>query len=128
LGEITGYLKAHGEEAMKPYVVPLATALGHLQQATQWLAGNGTTKPDHAGAAATDYLHLMGLVALGYMWCRIVQVAQTKLAADQTAERMGAKLVTGRFFFDRMLPETAAHLARIQSGSASVMALAADEF
>jgi acyl-CoA dehydrogenase len=127
-GEIAGYLKAHGEEAMKPYVGPLAVALGHLQQATQWIARSAPGKPDDAGAAATDYLHLMGLVALGYMWCRIVQVAQTKLAADQTAERMGAKLVTGRFFFDRMLPETAAHLARIQSGSASVMALAADEF
>ena len=93
-----------------------------------WLMRDAPATPDNAAAGATDYMHLMGLVALGYMWCRIVQVAQAKLAADPGAERMRAKLVTGRFFCDRVLPETAAHLARIQSGAASVMALAAAEF
>ena len=37
---------------MKPYVSPLSTALGHLQQATAWLMQNAITKPDNAGAAA----------------------------------------------------------------------------
>ena len=66
---------------MKPYVGPLAAALGHLQQATMWLMKNAPAKPDDAGAGATDYMHLFGLVALGYMWCRIAEAANGKLAA-----------------------------------------------
>jgi acyl-CoA dehydrogenase len=125
--EVQGYLKEQSGEAMKPYAGPLAAALGHLQQATMWLMQNAMAKPDNAGAAATDYMHLFGLVALGYMWCRIVAAAQAKLAGSAD-ERMNAKLVTARFFMERMLPETATHLARIQSGAASLMALPAESF
>jgi hypothetical protein len=41
---------------------------------------------------------------------------------------MNAKLVTARFFVERMLPETATHLARIQAGAASTMDLPAEAF
>ncbi len=63
------------------------------------------------------------------MWCRMVEAAHAKLAAgDGDAARMQAKLVTGRFFMERMLPETAIHLARIQAGAASTMELPAEAF
>ena len=128
LGEVQDYVGQHGEEAMKPYVAPLATALGHLQEATAWLMRNAPARPDDAGAGATDYMHLMGLVLLGYMWCRIVEAAMARLAADAAAEAMRHKLVTGRFFVERMLPETAVHLARIRLGAGNVMALPAEAF
>jgi 3-(methylsulfanyl)propanoyl-CoA dehydrogenase len=128
-GEVQGYIKAHGNDAMKPYVAPLMAALGHLQQATMWLMQNALAKPDNGGAAATDYLGLFGLCALGYMWCRMVESAQAKIASgDGAAERLKGKLVTARFFMERMLPETAAHLARIQTGAASMMELPAEAF
>jgi len=128
-GEVQGYIKAHGDDAMKPFVAPLTTALGHLQQATMWLMQNALAKPDNGGAAATDYLGLFGLCALGYMWCRMVESAHAKIASgDGAAERMKGKLVTARFFMERMLPETATHLARIQAGAASVMDLPAEAF
>ena len=41
---------------------------------------------------------------------------------------LSTKLVTGRFFMERMLPETSVHLARIQSGAATTMELAAEAF
>jgi len=126
--EVQGFIKEHGDEAMKDYVGPLATALDHLQQATLWLMQNAITKPDNAGAGAHDYMHLFGLVALGYMWCRMVEAANAKIAAGETAEIMKTKVVTGRFFMERMLPETAAHLARIQSGAATMMELPAEAF
>ncbi len=115
---------------MKPYVGPLATALGHLQQATMWFMQNAIDKPDNAGAGAWDYMHLMGLVALGYMWCRMVEAARRQLAvcARDAADRLNAKLATGRFFMQRMLPETATQLARITSGAASTMELPAEAF
>src|SRR5246500_2356224 len=67
--EVGAFAKEHGaDEAMKPYVAPLSTALGHLQQATTWLMQNAMTKPDNAGAAAPDYMHLFGYTVLGYSW------------------------------------------------------------
>jgi acyl-CoA dehydrogenase len=129
-GEVEAHIKAQDHNAaMKPYVGPLATALGHLQQATMWFAKNALTNPDNAGAGSTDYMHLFGRVALGYMWCRIVEAAHAKLAGgDGDAARMQAKMVTGRFFMERMLPETAIHLARIEAGAASTMEPAAETF
>ena len=126
--EVQSYVKENaGDAALKPLVEPVGKALGHLQQATMWFMQNALAKPDNAGAGATDYMHLFGLVALGYMWCRIAAAANAKAASDSSG-RMRAKLVTARFFMERMLPETAAHLARIQAGAHSVMALPAEMF
>ena len=127
--EVGGFIKDNGSDAMKPYLAPLGNALGQLQQATMWFAANGLAKPDNAGAGSTDYMHMFGLVALGYMWAQMAKVAQDKLAAGaDAAAQLNAKLVTARFFMERMLPETAAQLARIQSGADSTMALPAEAF
>ncbi|HEX7967780.1 MAG TPA: acyl-CoA dehydrogenase C-terminal domain-containing protein, partial [Stellaceae bacterium] len=129
--EVQGFVKENaGDAGLTLYVEPLGKALGHLQQATMWFAQNALAKPENAGAGATDYMHLFGLVALGYMWARMAQAAKQKLAAgaNGAGERMNAKLVTGRFFVERMLPDTATHLARIQAGAASTMDLPADGF
>jgi hypothetical protein len=129
--EVKGFLDEHAQDqALQPYLGPLGTSLSHLQQATMWFMQNALSNPDNAGAGATDYMHLFGLVVLGYMWVRMVAAAQQKLAAgaDGAAQRLDAKLVTARFYMDRMLPETAAQLARIQSGAASTMALPAEAF
>src|SRR5205814_7940438 len=108
--EVQGLIKEQGADAaMKVYVEPLGKALGHLQQATMWFMANAMAKPDNAGAGSTDYMHLFGLVALAYMWCRIVEAAETKLTAggNDSAQRYQAKLVTARLFMERTLPETA---------------------
>ena len=66
---------------MKPYIEPLGKALGHLQQATMWFMQNAMkASPTTPAPASTDYMHLFGLVALGYMWCRIAEAAHAKLA------------------------------------------------
>jgi hypothetical protein len=128
-GEVAAFAKDHGaDDAMKPFIAPLSAALGHLQQATMWLMQNAMAKPDNAGAAATDYMQLFGLVVFGYMWARMAKVAQDKIAGGDTSSYLKAKSVTGRFFMERMLPETALHLARIQSGSDTTMELAAEAF
>jgi hypothetical protein len=115
---------------MKPFVDPLNKALGDLQGATMWFMQNALGRPDNAGAGATDYMHLFGLVALGYMWCRMVKAARAKLkaGANGATDRMNGKLTTARFFMERMLPETATHLTRIKAGADAVMALPDDAF
>jgi acyl-CoA dehydrogenase len=126
--EVQGAVKEQsGDAVLKALAEPLGKALGHLQQATMWFMQNAMAKPDNAGAGATDYMHLFGLVALGYMWCRIAAAAQAARAAD-TSGRMEAKLVIARFFMERLLPETATCLARIQAGAAAVMELPAEAF
>jgi len=128
-GEVTAFIKQHGADtAMAPFVTPLGQALGELQQATMWFLQNALGNPDNAGAGATDYMHLFGLVALGYMWCLIADAAKSKAAGNGAAQRMTERLATGRFFMERMLPGTAMHLARIKAGAASTMALPAEAF
>jgi alkylation response protein AidB-like acyl-CoA dehydrogenase len=127
--EVQGFITDNAGDAMKPYVAPLAEAIGHLQQATMWFMQNAMSKPDNAGAGAHDYMHLFGLTALGYMWAQIARTAQTKLAeGGHNAEVLNGRLVRGRFFMQRVLPETAAQLKRIQSGADSMMELPADAF
>ena len=130
LAEVNGYIKERGDAALAPYVEPLAQALGELQQATMWFMQNALANPENAGAGSTDYMHLFGLVALGYMWCLIADAAKAKAAAggNGAAARMEAKLVTGRFFAERMLPAATTHLARIKAGASSTMALPAEAF
>ena len=128
-GEVAAFAKEHGaDEAMKPYVDPLSGALGHLQQATMWLMNNAMMKPDNAGAGATDYMQLFGLTSFAYMWAKMAKVAQDKITASGATPYLTTKLVTGRFFMERMLPETSVHLARIQTGAATTMELPAEAF
>jgi alkylation response protein AidB-like acyl-CoA dehydrogenase len=128
--EVQTYLKERvNNDAMNVYLKPLGQSLGHLQQASMWFMQNAMVKPDNAGAGSYDYMHLFGLVALGYMWCRIAEAALAKLPkANGSAARLNAKLVTARFFMERMLPGTATRLARIEAGAGSTMELADDAF
>ncbi|SFU32665.1 hypothetical protein SAMN02799631_00146 [Methylobacterium sp. 174MFSha1.1] len=130
LAEVEGFCKENAEdESLKVFCAPLMKSLGHLQQATMWLMQNAMAKPDNAGAAATDYMHLMGLVAMGYMWGRIAKAtAEKKKSGEGIAERLDARLATGRFYVERVLPETGTRLARISAGSDAVMAMPAELF
>ena len=130
LGEVQTFIKDHNEdEALKAFTGPLQAALNDLQGATMWFMQNAFAKPDNAGAGATDYMHLLGLVAMGYMWARIAKAAAAKKREDAgSAERMDGKLVTGRFFMERVLPETALRLNRIKAGADTTMALPVEAF
>ncbi|MBL4597436.1 MAG: acyl-CoA dehydrogenase C-terminal domain-containing protein [Rhizobiaceae bacterium] len=124
--EISTFTKGHKDnEAMQPFTKPLFDAIKDLNAATMWLMKNGMANPNNAGAASTDFMHLMGLVALGYMWALMAETSQKALAgdADGREEFYQTKLVTGKYFMDRIMPESKAHLARIESGCESMMAL-----
>ena len=107
----------------------LEPAVGELQRATMWLAQNGMDDPDNAGAGAYPYMQLMGLVALGWMWLKMVQVSGP-LAANGSAERdfHEAKLVTARFFAERELPLAPALCRRVEAGAESLMKLPEEAF
>ena len=127
--EVDAYVAAHdGDDALKPFMEGLARAKGELQEATMWLMQNGLANPDNAGAASTDYLHLFGLTGLAYMWCQIAEAAQAKIAAGDADPFYANKLTVGRYYIERILPETAGHLAKLKTGAELMMALPAEAF
>lgn len=118
------------DEALAPFTGPLKSALDDLQRATMWFMNNAMAKPDNAGAGSADYMHLFGLVALGYMWAKIAKTAQDELksGANGQTEWLEHKLTTGRFFMERIMPESKAHVARIETGADTMMSLPAEAF
>lgn len=116
-------------EKLAPFTKAIKKGLNDLQAATMWFMSNAMAKPDNAGAGATDYMHLFGLVILGYMWGRQAKAAQELLdAGDARADFLANKLVTARYYMERMMPETAFRKARIEAGADSLMALDAAAF
>ncbi|GGI70796.1 acyl-CoA dehydrogenase [Polymorphobacter multimanifer] len=108
---------------------PLEKALGDLEASTMWLMSNGMGNPDNAAAGATAYMHMMGIVALGHMW--LVMAKASREALDAGASDAGfyeAKLITARYYAERFLPDTASLRARLEAGSATMMAMPADAF
>lgn len=117
------------DETMAPYTKALKKGLNDLQASTMWFMQNAMAKPDNAGAGSTDYMHLFGLVTLGYMWAKMAKTAQGKLASgDAREDYLNNKLVTARFYMEKIMPETTLRKVRIEAGADSVMELAAEAF
>ena len=130
MGELRAYIETHGgHAAMKAYTAPLARAVDDLQGATTWLMQNAMTNPDNAGAGSVAYMHLMGLVSLGYMWAQIAEAAHASLdgGTDNRAFYEN-KLTTARYFYSHVLPETVVHRIRVEAGAENIMALDAAAF
>ena len=122
---VSDWIEAHRAHAgTGKMVVALERGFGALQLATATISERGLRDPEEAGAAATDFLRLLGIVAQGYMLVRSATIASDRLAegADEAAFYK-AKITTAQFFLDRILPQAAALLGAIKSGKASTMAL-----
>jgi alkylation response protein AidB-like acyl-CoA dehydrogenase len=118
------FIEQHQADAeLAEFVLPLAKGYARLQQVTLHVAQQGLRDPNEAGAASYDYLRLFALVALAYLWARMVAVAKARLAAgaDGDASFYEAKLGTARFFMTKMLPESGALFAQIMAGGRPVM-------
>ncbi|MCB5202551.1 acyl-CoA dehydrogenase C-terminal domain-containing protein [Neorhizobium sp. T786] len=117
------------DEQMSSYTKALKKGLNDAQASTMWFMQNAMAKPDNAGAGSTDYMHLFGLVTLGYMWAKMAKAAQSGLAAgDAREDYLKNKLVTAKFYMERIMPETALRKARIEAGADTMMELAAEAF
>ncbi|WP_269715248.1 acyl-CoA dehydrogenase C-terminal domain-containing protein [Caulobacter sp. NIBR2454] len=127
--EVDQFVADNGQDAdLKLFIDGLAEAKAQLQDATLWLMQNGLQNPDNAGAASTDYMHLFGLAGLAYMWALMAKAANAKIAEGSTDPFYATKLTTGRYFVERLLPDAASHLAKLKTGSATLMSLPAEAF
>ncbi len=119
----------HSEDLKNDFITPLKKSIEHLQAALMFFMQNGLKNPLSAVSGATDFLHLVGLVSLGFIWSKKAQSAKEKLK-DVSANKnfLEAKILTGSYFMHRQLPETKLRLDRILTGEKQVMSLAADQF
>ncbi|HEX7784058.1 MAG TPA: acyl-CoA dehydrogenase C-terminal domain-containing protein [Sphingobium sp.] len=107
----------------------LEKANGQLQAATMWLMQNAMTNPDNAGAGAHSYMHIMGIVATGLMWLRMASAAAAlQDAGEGNAKFLEAKLITARFFAERIMPDAGALRRKIEGGAETLMALEPEMF
>ena len=121
--------KGHDAEFDAEFLDPLKSASKDLQTAAMYFMQVAMKNPNDALAGSYDFMHLFGHTVVGLMWARMALVAKNVLkSAPSDAAFYETKLKTARYYMARQLPATAMHLARIQSGSATVMGLGADEF
>lgn len=120
---------AADDDRMEAFAAPLKAASKDLQGATGFFMQHGAKSPDAALAGSTDFLHLFGHVCLGLMWLRMARAALAGLDEGRGDPAfLNAKLATARYYMARQLPATGLHRARIESGAAPVMDLAAEDF
>ncbi len=128
---VSEYIEANqANEELQEFIFPLAKAFAKLQQATATIAQKGLKDPNEAGAASVDYLRMLALVSLGFMWIQMAQKAQEQLkdGADGKEEFYETKIKTARFFFQKLLPETDSRFKTVMSGAQSLMELEAANF
>jgi len=111
---------------MKEFVEPLADLGDKVSKLTMEIGGKAMQNPDEVGAAAVDYLRVVGHLFYGYFFAQAAKIALEKQASGD--KFYTAKLHTARFYFQKMLPETAMLIRKARAGSSSLMEMEADLF
>ena len=120
---------AKGHDTLAGFADALEKASGQLQAATMWLMQNAMQKPDNAGAGAVHYMHILGIVATGLMWLRMAKAAAGLLESGEgDSKYLEAKLITARYFAERIMPDAGALRRKIEGGAESLMALDPEMF
>jgi alkylation response protein AidB-like acyl-CoA dehydrogenase len=117
------------DEFDKIFLEPMKSATDDLEGAVLYFMDKGIKNPNEALAGSYDFMHLLGYVCLGLMWCKIAQASHEaiNLSSDRDDFHQ-SKISTGQYFMERQLPFTRLHLARIRAGSSTIMKLSASNF
>ncbi|MES2883561.1 MAG: acyl-CoA dehydrogenase C-terminal domain-containing protein [Pseudomonadota bacterium] len=123
---VTDFAKAEaGNESMKEFLVPLAELGTEVQKVTMEIGQKAMKNADEVGAASVPYMHLVGHFVYAYFWARMAKIAIDKQAEGDFYK---AKLLTARFYYAKLLPETATFLKQIRAGSDTLMAMDVELF
>jgi len=114
------FVEAEGtNEAMQEFINPLADIGDKLTKLTTELGMKAFGNADEVGAAAVDYLRIAGHLVFAYFWARMAKVALEKQGSGDPFYK--AKLATARFYFAKLLPETAGLIRSARAGLAPLM-------
>lgn len=130
LSEVSGLCaEVECDENLAPLSSQLRSVVSRWRDVTDGVAKRAQDDPAEKGAAAFDYLMMSGYTVVGYMWLKMAQVAQAKLASGAAEQAFyTAKLQTAQFYFARLLPRAEMHAAAIGTGAANLMDMAEDAF
>ncbi|MDJ0641945.1 MAG: acyl-CoA dehydrogenase C-terminal domain-containing protein [Erythrobacter sp.] len=107
----------------------LEKALGEQKAATMWFMQNAMANPNHLGAGAHHYMHIMGIVTLGFMWLKMAKVAKAALeGSPEDAAFYEAKLTSAAYYAERFLPDAGALRRKLEAGSENMMKLPEEAF
>jgi hypothetical protein len=106
---------------MQEFVNPLAELGEKVTKLTTELGMKAFQNTDEVGGAAVDYLRVVGHLTFAYFWARMAKVALARQGSGDSFYT--AKLHTARFYFAKLLPETAGLMRTARSGVAPLMAM-----
>ncbi len=127
--EVESFLgQAMSNTDMMEFAMPLMELGEKLPKLTTSIGMKAMSSGDEVGAASVDYLRVVGHLVYGYFWARMAHVSLTAIAkANEAGTAVDpfytAKLHTARFYFQKLMPEVDSCMARIKTGSASIMAM-----
>jgi hypothetical protein len=104
--------------------LPLREAVHEAREAARFLIDRGKEDANALAAGSYAFMHLLGTLAIGWMWLRMAQVAEGR----ENDPFYAAKLVTARYYAERWLPECATLTRKIEAGSAAMMGLEPETF
>lgn len=128
--EVVGFVsKTAAIAQFAPACATLGQYLQNLQDITETIGAKAMENPDEIGAASVDYLMYAGYVTLAYYWLKMMVTANEAIAQGSSeVDFYKAKIQTGQFYFDRILPRAAGHAACLKQGANSMMAIDAEHF
>ena len=106
-------------EAMLEFINPLADLGDKVTKLTTELGMKAFGNPDEVGAASVDYLRVVGHLVFGYFWARMARISLDHVDSGDPFYR--AKLATARFYFAKLLPETAGLIRTARAGAKPLM-------
>jgi hypothetical protein len=119
---VAEFIEEHGtSEDMQEFVNPLADLGDKVQKLTTELGMKAFQNADEVGGAAVDYLRVCGHLVFAYFWARMARIALDKQGSGDSFYT--AKLHTARFYFAKLLPETAGLIRTARSGVAPLLAM-----
>jgi alkylation response protein AidB-like acyl-CoA dehydrogenase len=125
--KVKAFVEENGtDEAMSEFITPLGDIGEKVGKLTMEIGMKAFQNQDEVGAAAVPYLRVAGHMVFAYFFARMAKIALEK--QDSGDKFYKAKLATARFYFARLLPETAMLIRQARAGSASLMAMEEDLF
>lgn len=118
--KIAEFVEEEGtSEAMQEFINPLADLGDKVTKLTTEVGMKAFQNPDEVGAAAVDYLRVVGHLTFAWMFARMAKIALEK--KDSGDPFYTAKLATARFYFAKLLPETASLIRSCRAGLSPLM-------
>ncbi|WP_218565999.1 acyl-CoA dehydrogenase C-terminal domain-containing protein, partial [Pseudomonas sp. MWU12-2115] len=74
-----------GNDKLAEYIAPLARLMKDVGEVTMGIGMASLQNKDEAGAAATDYLRLIGHLSYAWLWARMAEVAHASLGQGEDA-------------------------------------------